>query len=706
LVLGPSLPENGTAEASPLDLEIFQQGYPRAFFFRQTEDDAQVSEVSFAEWEKRYLPLGGIMGKVLNEEHDLSKKNNLDWFLQYKANNPGKVVLLHYNGKGRRPTDEATRKFFAGHWLHYRGTNLTRALSGDSSATTLHVEDPSVFRLSRYDGALRDDIAIVPMTGGKPDWSNAEQVRLRSIDHRAKTIFVVRGAYGTRPRSFPTGSYLAAHVATGPFGSPEDPPEHVALWSYNLSTVGPRDAQGRNGIEALTDYLVETFGPGGTLSSFDGITLDVMGFSASGWPKREIDTDGDGRADGSVIDGTDVFTLGSLELSEALRRRLPDKLILSDGQSPKGSQRSSRHLNGVESEGYSEVHDLGLNGISKGENVFNFWKTNSASPSFNYVNFKYKDKATGLPRNEFEPSASEDQSYRKLRLALASAVFSDSVFTFKGPFTSDPGKWGPPPTLWKQGGVQVRVFDELWQGVDQIPNWLGMPLGPAVYLASASPDLLAGRGTRWPQTFIERFRGNGVLFSREEGTAGPGMLIRDSSPDASQLVLDRRLVFTLPGVEVSGKDLFVSLRLRTDPLEGYPAWVGRRVNVNAAGIRRLGSFTWANDKSFAAKFNFRDVGPGRVDLEFGVEGQGPVHFERLVARSAANAAYREFENGAVFYNDSNRSYTFELQRLFPGASFRRLRGTDNQDPTTNNGRPLGATLTLGPRNALFVVRTV
>jgi hypothetical protein len=268
------------------------------------------------------------------------------------------------------------------------------------------------------------------------------------------------------------------------------------------------------------------------------------------------------------------------------------------------------------------------------------------------------------------------------------------------------GKWGPPPTLWRQGGVQVRVFDELWRGVDQRPNWLGMPLGPAIYLVGESPDLLAGQGMSWPQTFVERFRGEEVLFSRVEGTAGPGMVIRASSSDASQPALDRRMVFTLPGIDVSGKDLFVSLRLRADPLEGYPASVGRRVNVTAVGTRRISSFTWANDRSFTATFNFRDLGPGLVGLDFRIEGYGPVLFEQLTARSAANAAYREFENGAIFYNDSNRPYTFDLQQLFPGASFRRLQGSSNQDPNTNNGQPLGATLTLGPRDALFVVRTV
>ena len=31
------------------------------------------------------------------------------------------MVLLHYNGTGRRATDEALTKFFHGHFLYYEG---------------------------------------------------------------------------------------------------------------------------------------------------------------------------------------------------------------------------------------------------------------------------------------------------------------------------------------------------------------------------------------------------------------------------------------------------------------------------------------------------------------------------------------------------------------------------------------------------------
>jgi len=149
--------------------------------------------------------------------------------------------------------------------------------------------------------------------------------------------------------------------------------------------------------------------------------------------------------------------------------------------------------------------------------------------------------------------------------------------------------------------------------------------------------------------------------------------------------------------------------MRADPLEDYPASIGRRVYVSAVPDGDVDQaveeeFTWANEKAFTATFYFKDVGPGPVDLSFEVEGDRPVFFERLSAYSATGAMYREFENGAIFTNPSTRPYTFDLGDLFPDASFRRLQGSKGQDPQTNDGQPLGEKLTLDPKDGLFVVR--
>jgi len=524
--------EDTPLEGSSYDLEIFRRGYPRALFFRMPEVEARRGVLSYEEWEKKFLPLNGIVGKALDEssEHE-GQYDNLPFFLRYKENNPSKLVLLHYHGAGRRATD-TTAGFFAGHWLHYAGTDLVREVEADPNATVLHVADTSVFRLDRAQG-VGDDVAIAPIgDDGKPDWESVEQVRLEEVDAENETITVERGAYGTEPRSFPAGSYLAAHVLTAPYPSEDNPIRTVTLWSYNFSTVGPRDAEGRNGADALVDHLVEKLGPGGPLATFDGLVFDVFSFGVgNSQPKADVDADADGVADGGTIDGVDVVGLGTLEFAEALRERLPGKIVLADGQKPDKSQRSFGYLNGMESEGFPDIEDIELDHLSRGMNVLSFWRENSTAPTFNYVSFKYTDKESEKTRrNTFEePNSSEDQSYRKLRLALASAQFADVSFTH-------PKDWAPPETLWQQENVMVRVFDELWQGVEQNTNWLGMPLGPAVHLAAESPDLLDGKRETWPQDFVERFEGEEVAFAQD---ALAGMVVEPAGSDADIPVLER-----------------------------------------------------------------------------------------------------------------------------------------------------------------------
>lgn len=693
---------SGRRGVSPSGLEIFRQGCPRALFFRQPEVEARRGNLSYEEWEKRYLPLNGIVGKVLDESSEHAGQNDtLPFFLRYKENNPSKVVLFHYHGAGRRATDTIT-DFFAGHWLHYAGTNSTRQVDANSSATVLHVADTSVFSLDRVEG-VGDDVAIAPVgDDGKPDWGSAEQMKLEEIDAENETITVERSAYGMEPRSFPVGSYLAAHVLTPPYPAGETPERNVTLWSYNFSTVGPRDEEGHNGAGALVNDLAEKLGPGGPLESLDGIVFDVFSFGVrNGSPVKDVDVDMDGEGDGGVLDGMDVVGLGTLEFAEALRERLPDKIIMADGQKPDKSQRGFGHLNGMESEGFPDIDDVELDHLSRGINILNFWEENSASPSVNYVSFKYVERESEKARrNTFEePNLSDDRSYPKLRLALASAQFTDALFTY-------PKDWAPPATLWKQENAMVRVFDELWQGVEQRTNGLGMPLGPAVHLAAESPDLLDDQGESWPRDFIERFEGEGVTFARD---TSPGMIVEPGGSEADTPVLERTTEFTLPGIDVADEDLFVSLRLRAEPLEGYPASVGRRVYVTATpdgdANGAVEGFTWANEKPFTAMFYFKDVGPGAVDLSFEVEGDRPVYFEKLSVHSAADAMYREFENGVVFANPSTRPYPFDLEQLFSDASFRRLEGSEDQDPETNDGQPLGEGLILGPKDGLFVVRS-
>ena len=607
-------PRVARAQPSLGSLDVFSRGYPHALYGRSVEDTARSGELTYDEFEKKYMPLDGIVGKVLNEAHDYSGKNNLRWFTDFKADHPSKMVLLHYNGTGRRVTDEALSRFFPGHFLYYRGTNLSGPVT-TRTQTVLPVVDTSVFAMKRHNTSVADDIAVAPVgAGGVPDWERAEHVRLVRINRRDSTITVRRGMYGSRQRTFARGSYLAAHVTTGPYAYEDTPENNVPLWSYNFSSECPRDIRGRNCGDMLAAYLGGKLGPGGELETFDGIVFDVFSWVIRfGNPIAQIDANTDGRADAGVIGGVNTVSLGVLSFFEQLRLRLPDKVLVADGHVPAESQRAFGLLNGMESEGYPDKYDFILDHLSKGENMFGYWKANSASPSLNFVNFRYKQKNPAIARNTFvEPNLSEDRSYEKMRLALASSLFTDTATTFVM-------LWLPPDVTWTETGTNVRICDELCKGTEQERHWLGQPLGPAVHLAAAAPDLFGGRGRAGPVPSSGASRAKGSPSpGRPPGRRWRSLLLAPARGCRSCCPAWRCRARTSSSPCASGQS----------HSESFPASVPRRVDLGAATpgaavAPQNWEFTWAGTDPFEASFYFQNVGPGRSTYPSRLRAQDP-----------------------------------------------------------------------------------
>jgi hypothetical protein len=111
---------------------------------------------------------------------------------------------------------------------------------------------------------------------------------------------------------------------------------------------------------------------------------------------------------------------------------------------------------------------------------------------------------------------------------------------------------------------------------------------------------------------------------------------------------------------------------------------------------------WVGSEDTEASFYFRDLGPSRVDVRFEIEGAEPVVISGLTMHAHADAIAREFEHGVVLANPSDREYTFDLKKLFPGRQLRRLQGSPQQDLKTNDGQPAADRLTLAPRDAIFL----
>lgn len=537
------------AARDPQQLDILQDQYPRAFFFRATEGAYSVRRYpTFESWARHFDRLQGIMGKCLEEECQGREPRNPLFFTRFKKEHPRQVVLLHFNGNARDPRYHA-EKYFPGHWIYRRAVMITQDVPAESGETVIHVNDASDFRVNtgRY-RTSNDDIALFGMTDdGKHDWYHCEQVQLLAVDPRAKTITVRRGCYGTEPLAFTAGrSRAAAHMTEGPWGA-----NNHLMWFYNFATHCPRDRDGKSCADLLVDDLAQWFGPDGPLAAFDGLEFDVMHHQTHG------DTDGDGVEDHGIVDGINQYGIGMVEFARQLRQRVGDDFIIQgDGALGPGGSRSQRAwgiLNGIESEGWPNLTDWDMEDWSGGMNRHFFWQANARPPAFNYVNHKWNQSVPGEPGVRVAPKV----DFGRHRLVLAACQFFDAATCYSFAPPADPG------------GL-FGIWDELRRGVDGQPGWLGGPDGPPIRLAANRPDLM--REFRSPEALARRITGNVRVQ-----TTSDGLQVSSADPNAKQLE------FVIRDVPAQGADLTVFVTMSADPMKGYPREVARFAQVAASG---------------------------------------------------------------------------------------------------------------------------
>jgi hypothetical protein len=129
-IIFSSCKEKGTSERQERNEELFTEGHPRAFFFRNAE---VIQGVDYADWIKTFNRLGGIIGKCQNEEI-VGISRNISYFTRFKEEYPRQIVLLHYNGNARDPRDDGS-KFHAGHWLYFEGNKILDDLPAEGRNT-------------------------------------------------------------------------------------------------------------------------------------------------------------------------------------------------------------------------------------------------------------------------------------------------------------------------------------------------------------------------------------------------------------------------------------------------------------------------------------------------------------------------------------------------------------------------------------------
>ncbi len=680
------------------ELEIVSGGYPRAMFFRNVERGAAF--LPYETWEKDFSQLMGIEGKALTEEKHLSATwRNAYYFTRFKKEHSGQMVLLHYNGMGRMPQHKPVNdRFFAGHWLYYEGVRILSDVPADERISEIKVSDASQFFMDiglRVTG-FNDEIGLCDLNDdGTPDWHRSEHVKLLDVDYDHNTITVKRACFGTDPLEFKASeSYAAVHCVSGPWGDTQ-------LWAYNLSTTCPTDKDGRTCSDVLSDDLAYRFSVDGELAAFDGLEFDSFNWiprilknprgespRGAGGVNRIIDVDADGKGDGGIVDQVQVFGLGVNDFVGLLREKLGENRIIMGDGTHHYTQRAFGLLNGIESEGWPTGADPDFGEWSDGLNRMQFWGANAFPPELSYINFRYWGHV-GL--DEIGP--------RQVRMVIAASTLMNCIIAQFDPVEKFYSKVIPDRTpaydeLDEYTGL--LIFDELVMGKEKKKGWLGQPVSgtremareaPAILQAATEPELeeLAGRIT-------------GPINARVEESK---LVISSADPDAGNLH------FSIPDVAVPGKYLTLFVNASCEKMDSYPKEIARLfwVEVPEEEGEQKRHMGWANHKAFESVFCFRNIGAGRVDLHLEMDGTGDLVIHGLEAYTGGDLRCREFENGVVLANPTEEAVVFDLADLFPGHRFRRLQGSPEQDPVTNNGQAVtSSSIAVPGLDALFLVK--
>jgi len=644
----------------PPKIELLTSGYPRAFFFRRSEN---LITAGYENWEKTFNRLGGIMGKNVNEEI-LNRKVTLPFFQKFKQQNPQQAVFLHYNGNARDPLDGSV--FYQGHWVYYEGTSLLHDVDDDNNQVTIKVKDASIFKIKTGRAKNRnDDLAICKINAdGSLDWNYAEQLTLVDADYKNNTLTVNRGKHGTKPLKFMAGKCVVApHAVEGPWGD-----NNNLLWLYNHSTTCPKDKNGKTCDDILINDIASKFKPGGELSSFDGVEFDVLWNelrNENNETARKADVDANGKGDNGILKDINVYSAGVFNFCKNLRTAMgPDKIIMADGMTSL-FQRGVGYLNGIESEGWPHLKDPEVNDWSGGWNRHLFWNENSFQPAFNYINFKYAQNVTPPPIG-------------RQRLGWAVSQMLDANVTASGYVLEKPAD-----------GIRIAMNDEFVAGAKQQKYWLGYPKGATVRLALQQPDLLKNKGVQPDPVFLENIIGENV----------------DVKVDGNAISLNSfkqgNIKFAIENIPANGTDLIISLKVKCDPRNGYPATMPRLLNVSYKGEAQK-IMTWCNAKWFNATFYFRNVKEDKLSLIFEIESNESLFIKDITAHAYPDVAYRIFDNGLVLANPSFKPFEFDLKKIAPALKLSRLQGTAAQDIIANNGKPVGDKLIISEREGLFL----
>lgn len=662
------IPWFGSVGQQRLDkLEIFEEEYPRAGYFRVAEFAIRKfyngDEGGYRPWSRRMAELSGIMGKTEYEEllDNNPHEQIYTWFKRFKDEYPEKFVIVHMNGRGRIP-NYRLEKFSPGHWLYFEGSDVQTSLPAATESKYrkemwIEVDDPSHFRM---DNGMRfnrpDDITLVrKKADGTFDWEHAEYVRL--IEIRGNQLLVQRAMFNSEARAFEAGkTYAAPHVMGGPWET-----TYNMVWYYNLSTACPRDARGKSCADVLLEELSGNFAEGGRWETFDGVQFDVMmSIPTTGYHERRkalgqrADVNMDGKQDDGMIDGVQTYGIGCYDFLTRLRAAVgPDRIIAADGREHGCQRTGNGTLNGVEMEGIPEQRPYGYITWSTTYNMLNLWKPLTANPKFNYGAFRY-NTPDHLSRKEM---------FQYYRLGFAQSVFTDSFILCNS--------W---LTLHEIPNLR-ELFD--LDKHEPVVGWLGKPLSEARFMAAEAPDQLNGMGNPICPGILTDAPSRPSVHASQPVTYATAEFTEEGVLEITPTKERDVFGFVLRNVPYISDEVYVEVTMRsTGKGAATPEGYNRALVVSAnqqqkrfMEQRSVVTEKWTTHRFYFAntydcmtrtKLVYNPKGEHQFNLRFMMQDtDSSIEIKKITVHSASEIVERTFEHGVVVANLSNKPYTYE-----------------------------------------------
>ncbi len=605
--------------------EVFTLGFPQWLAFRG--EMSRPMHKDYPTWSAALQNQAGVIRKFVTEELPGINRNSPGWANRFAQEHPGKLILLHLNGEARQITTEAAvhQRYFPGHWVYEPGSLLTAELTME--ATEVSVANVIPFKVDAYlDRGDNESgkhwfpqiLCLVALDEhGNRDWYRSEYVIVTKVDSARMTLSVKRSQLFSTARPHAARLTYVAPLAAGVWGG-------APMGFYNLSSTCPKDRQGQTAGDVFVAEIAGWFGADGPLAHFNGIAFDVNKWAARepGW-----DVDNDGRADGGVVGGVNLWRLGDWKFLTDLRAAMgEERIITADGQHTT-NQQAVGVLDGIESEGLVQ-HNDGFRGFSRTVNTHLYWAENTRRPNaFRYIHLKLKNPA----------DEKRGESLRRLAVGTACSL----------------------------GAMTTTVPAGLLPPAFAAPGSLGMPVGELLRPARQTPDLLHGAG----------------LAARLEAKNCALTQLADRIEIAPTKGAGPMTV-TLKDLAVPAGDLTVFVEMQAvDPLEGFGAdtFVPRKVEVQFSKVPRYGEnrydsyytelngYIGTHRRSIMAFYLRRPNQPAQtLDVSFLIEGHGRVSLLGLTAHSAVDALVRTFTHGVVAVNPALEPQQVSLQGV-PGA---------------------------------------